>query len=120
VSVNSTVSAGIGVRTPASVAESNFQSILNNPKFQELVSTRSRFGWSLSILMLVIYLGLIFLVAFDKPLLAQKFGGNTTSLGLVLGLAVIIAAFVLTAIYVVRANGRYDDLTDQVKQEMGR
>jgi len=58
-------------------------------------------------------------VAFDKPLLAQKVGGGTTSLGIVLGLGVIITAFLLTAVYVVRANGRYDDLTDQVKREMG-
>jgi len=83
------------------------------------VRTRSRFGWTLSILMLVIYLGFILLVAFNKPLLALKVAGGTISLGIVLGLGVILTAFFLTAIYVIRANGRYDDLTDQVKREMG-
>ncbi len=117
--VNTTAPAGLGSRVDGGATGSNFQSILQSPRFQELVTTRSRFGWSLSILMLVIYLGFILLVAFDKPLLAQKIGGGTTSLGIVLGLSVIISAFVLTAVYVVRANGRFDALNDQVKQEMG-
>ncbi len=117
--VNTTAPAELGGRVDGNATGSNFQSILQSPRFQELVTTRSRFGWSLSILMLVIYLGFILLVAFDKPLLAQKIGGGTTSLGIVLGLGVIITAFLLTAIYVIRANGRYDDLTDQVKREMG-
>jgi uncharacterized membrane protein (DUF485 family) len=118
--VNTTAPAASGGRVAAGVAGSNFQSILQSPSFQELVKTRSRFGWILSILMLVIYLGFILLVAFDKPLLAQKIGGGTISLGIVLGLGVILTAFALTAVYVIRANGRYDDLTDQVKREMGQ
>ncbi len=117
--VNTTAPAGLGGRVAAGTTGGNFQSILQSPKFQQLVTTRSRFGWTLSILMLLIYLGFILLVAFDKPLLAQKVAGGTISLGIVLGLGVIITAFVLTAIYVVRANGRFDDLTDQVKREMG-
>ncbi len=117
--VNTTAPAGLGGRVASDGAGSNFQSILQSPRFQELVTTRSKFGWTLSVLMLVVYLGFILLVAFDKQLLAQKFGGGTTSLGIVLGLGVIITAFVLTAIYVFRANGRFDDLTDQVKREMG-
>lgn len=117
--LNTTAPAGLGGRVTANMPGSNFQSILQSPKFQELVSTRSKFGWTLSILMLFIYLGFILLVAFDKPLLAQKIAGGTTSMGIVLGLGVIVTAFVLTAVYVVRANGRFDDLTDQVKREMG-
>jgi len=117
--LNTTAPAGLGGRVAAGATGSNFQSILQSPKFQELVTTRSKFGWTLSILMLVIYLGFILLVAFGKPLLAQKVGGGTTSLGIVLGLGVIFTAFLLTAVYVIRANGRYDDLTDQVKREMG-
>jgi uncharacterized membrane protein (DUF485 family) len=117
--VNTTAPAGLGGRVAAGAEGSNFQSILQSPSFQELVTTRSKFGWTLSILMLFIYLGFILLVAFDKALLAQKIGGGTTSLGIVLGLGVIISAFVLTGIYVVRANGRFDSLNDQVKREIG-
>ncbi len=120
-SVNATAPAALGGRTAAGANTSNYQNILRNPKFQELVSSRGKFGWTLSVLMLVIYLGFILLVAFDKPLLAQKIAsGSSISLGIVLGLGVILSAFVLTGVYVVRANGRFDDLTEQLKQEMGR
>ena len=102
------------------VGASNYQSILRHPSFQELVASRNRLGWTLSLLMLFIYLGFILLVAYDKPLLAQKVGGGTTSLGIVLGLGVILCAFVLTGVYVVRANGRFDELTEQLKREMGQ
>ena len=73
-------------------------------------------GWSsvqiylgLTFAMLVIYYGFIGLIAFGKPLLATKVAG-TASLGLVLGVGVIVFAFVLTGIYVVRANTRFDTL----------
>lgn len=92
--------------------------ILRNPKFQELVRTRSGFAWTLSAVMLAIYLGFIFLVAFAKPLMAMKVGGGVTSLGIVLGLVVIVSAFLLTGIYVRRANSRFDDLTRDLTKEL--
>ncbi|MBV8911733.1 MAG: DUF485 domain-containing protein [Acetobacteraceae bacterium] len=93
--------------------------IMNNPRYQELVRSRNGLAWTLSIAVLAIYLGFIFLVAFDKPLLATKVSGTTT-LGIVLGVVVIVLAFLLTAIYVVRANGRFDELTDEIKREAVR
>ncbi len=92
--------------------------ILRNPKFQELVRTRSGFAWTLSAVMLAIYLGFIFLVAFAHDLMAMKIGGGATSLGIVLGLVVIVSAFLLTGIYVQRANSRFDDLTRDLAKEI--
>ncbi|MCJ2129935.1 DUF485 domain-containing protein [Methylobacterium sp. E-045] len=94
--------------------------IAQNPRFKELVHERTRFGWTLTILMLLVYFGFIGLIAFDKSLLALKIGSATTSLGLILGVAVIIFAFILTGIYVQRANGRFDDLTAALKRDLGR
>ncbi len=84
-----------------------------NPQFQRLESTRRRFGWTLAIIMLVIYYGFIALVAFAPSVIGQSVGGSIT-IGLVLGVAVILSAIVLTGIYVVRANGQFDDLQGQV------
>ena len=67
--------------------------------------------------MLVIYFGFILLVAFAKPLLAMKIGGGVTSLGILLGLGVIISAFVLTGIYVYRANSYFDQHTRNLTRE---
>ena len=99
------------------MAIGNHDKVLQNPRFQELVRQRSSFAWSLSIAMLVIYFGFILLVAFAKPLLAMKIGGGVTSLGILLGLGVIIAAFVLTGIYVYRANSEFDELTRNLTRE---
>lgn len=118
--VNATAATAVEGRMTADVDASDYQAILRNPDFQTLVSSRNRFVWMLSVLMLVIYLGFILLVAFGKPLLAQKIAGGTTSLGIVLGLGVIFSAFILTGIYVIRANGRFDELTERLKREVGR
>lgn len=94
--------------------------IAQNPHFKELVHERTRFGLILTGIMLVIYFGFIGLIAFDKALLATKIGSATTSLGLILGVAVIVLAFILTGIYVQRANGRFDDLTAKLKRDLGQ
>jgi uncharacterized membrane protein (DUF485 family) len=92
--------------------------IMRSTKFQELVAVRSGFAWTLSAAMLVIYFGFILLVAFARPLMAMKVGAGVTSLGIVLGLGVIVAAFVLTGIYVARANTRFDALTRDLNREI--
>ena len=94
--------------------------IINNPKFQELVRERSSFAWTLSIIMLVIYYGFVLLVAFGKGFLATKIGGGVTSVGILIGLGVIISAFVLTGIYTQRANSRYDELTEKLRRDLAR
>jgi uncharacterized membrane protein (DUF485 family) len=100
------------------MATRDYDRVLQSPRFQELVRQRTRFAWTLSIVMLVIYFGFILLVAFAKPLLAMKIGGGVTSLGILLGLGVIIAAFVLTGIYVYRANSEFDELTRNLTREL--
>ena len=96
------------------------QQLIMRDNFQLLVKKRNSLAVVLSVITLAIYLGFIFLVAFDKPLLATKVAGGTTTLGIVLGLVVIVSAFVLTAIYVVRANGRFDELTASLVREYDR
>ncbi|MBV1798058.1 DUF485 domain-containing protein [Siccirubricoccus sp. G192] len=100
------------------MADGAYRRVLGNPKFQELVRTRSGFAWTLAVIMLVIYLGFILLVAFAHDLMAMKIGGGVTSLGIVLGLVVIVSAFLLTGIYVHRANTRFDDLTRDLTKEL--
>jgi len=95
--------------------------IERNPKFQELVAARKSLGWRLSGVMLAIYFGFILLVAFNKDLGnllgTPLYSGAVATVGIVIGLLVIISAFVLTGIYVAKANKRYDDLTRQIVEE---
>jgi len=88
--------------------------IQRDPNYQALKSKRSRFGWWLAVAMMVVYYGFILLVAFDKPFLATRLGSGVTTIGMPIGLAVIVFTIVITGIYVNRANGEYDRLTDAI------
>ena len=93
------------------------EKILKNPKYQELQSKRNSFGWLLAILMLIVYYGYIALIAFNKPFLAQPLGAGVTSVGIPIGLGVIIFTIVITGIYVSRANSEYDTLTKEILED---
>ena len=91
--------------------------ILKNPKYQELQSKRNSFGVLLSILMLVVYYGYIALIAFDKPFLAKPLGQGVTTLGIPIGLGVIVVTILITGLYVRRANSEYDRLTAEILKD---
>ena len=92
------------------------QRIASHPKYQELKAKRSRFGWWLTALMMIVYYGFIVLVAFDKEFLAQRLGEGVTTLGMPIGLGVILFTIVITGIYVRRANSEFDDMTEEIKK----
>ena len=91
--------------------------IANDPRYQQLKSSRSTFGWWLTLAMLVVYYGFILLVAFDKPFLATRLGQGVTTVGMPIGLGVIVFTIVITGIYVRRANREFDALTEQIVKE---
>jgi uncharacterized membrane protein (DUF485 family) len=84
--------------------------IQGDPNYQSLVKERTSFGWTMSIITLVLYFGYITIVAFAPSLIAAKISGDIT-VGIILGAGLIVLSILLTGIYVVRANSRYDDLT---------
>ncbi|MEP7327760.1 MAG: DUF485 domain-containing protein [Betaproteobacteria bacterium] len=88
-----------------------------NPKYHELRHKRNILGWTLTAMMLIVYFGYIALIAFDKPFLAQPIGNGVTTLGIPIGLGVIIFTIVITGIYVRRANGEFDRLTAEILAE---
>jgi uncharacterized membrane protein (DUF485 family) len=90
--------------------------IAAHPKYKELKAKRSSFGWTLTILMMVVYYGFIGLVAFDKSFLAQKMGAGVMTIGMPIGFGVIVFTVLITGIYVRRANSEYDDLTEEIKK----
>ena len=88
--------------------------IASHPKYQELKAKRTRFGWWLTLAMMVVYYGFILLVAFNKPFLSQRLGEGVMTIGIPIGFGVIVFTIVITAIYVKRANKEFDDLTAEV------
>lgn len=93
--------------------------VKSNPKYHELVSKRSTFAWTLTVIMLVIYYGFVLIIAFNKEFLSQPlWSGSTTTVGIPIGIGVIVSAFVLTGIYVFRANSEFDRLNREIKEEV--
>ncbi|MGE5545264.1 MAG: DUF485 domain-containing protein [Solirubrobacterales bacterium] len=100
-----------------SVSADTGRRIQGNPKFHELVRKRSTFAWTLTIIMLAIYFGFIFLIAYGKDFLGTSLAGGVTTIGLPIGVGVILCAIVLTGIYVRRANTEFDELSRQIIEE---
>ena len=90
-----------------------------NPDYQELIAKRSGFSIKLSIAMLVVYFTFILTIAFNPSALGTPISADSvTTIGIPIGIAVIIFAFVLTGIYTSRANGEFDDLANKVKNSL--
>ena len=91
--------------------------IKNNPDYQELVSKRSGFAIKLSISMLVVYFTFILTIAFNPSALGTPISADSvTTIGIPIGIIIIIFAFILTGIYTKRANSEFDDLNNKIKQ----
>lgn len=92
--------------------------IESNPHYIQLVRDRTRFGWTLTLAMLVVYYGFILLIAFNKEALSIPLGGGVTTTGIPVGLFVIVFTVIITGIYVRHANGKYDELTAAIHREL--
>jgi uncharacterized membrane protein (DUF485 family) len=88
--------------------DTDLEAVARDPRYLDLVRRRGRFTWLLTAAMLVVYFGFVLLIAFDKSLLARPIGAGVTSLGIPVGIGVILFAILLTGLYVRRANSEYD------------
>jgi uncharacterized membrane protein (DUF485 family) len=89
-----------------------------NPKYHRLVSTRSVYSIIMTICVMLVYYGYILLIAFNKEWLGTKLAaGMTTSVGIPLGVGVIVTTIILTNIYVRRANTEFDTLNAEIIKE---
>lgn len=99
--------------------DSVYQRIEQHPQFRELVGKRDRFAWLLSAIMLGLYLAFILLIAFEPHLLGTRISeGSTTTWGIPMGIGLILSAFILTGIYVKRANSEFDRLNQAILDEV--
>src|SRR5262245_47791907 len=93
------------------------QRIRQNPKFAELVARRTRFALVLSLFVLVPYYSFMMVVAFNPALLHQTFGEGVVTIAWPLGAVLVIGSWLLTGIYIRRANGEFDEMTQDVLKE---
>jgi uncharacterized membrane protein (DUF485 family) len=93
--------------------------MLDSSEFKELVRRRWTISVVLTLVLFLTYYGYIVMIAVDKPFLAQKIG-EVTTLGIPLGVGVIIVSWALTAIYVVWANRVHDGEVRRLKDKVER
>ncbi len=93
--------------------------MLESEDFKRLVRGKWTISIVLTILLFIVYYGFIILIAVDKPFLATKIGEYTT-LGIPIGVGVIVAAWVLTGVYVNWANRVQDVEVARLKAGLNR
>ncbi|MCX7760097.1 MAG: DUF485 domain-containing protein [Hydrogenothermaceae bacterium] len=93
------------------------EKIKSDQDFQKLVSERNRVMIVLTVAELIVYFGFILLVAFNKEFLASKLGDGVITIGIPIGIGVIVVSFILTGIYVYIANRDYDELSEKIKKK---
>jgi uncharacterized membrane protein (DUF485 family) len=94
------------------------EKIKNNPSYQELLAKRGPFAWKLTILMLVVYYAFILTIAFSPVTLGTALGDGVTTIGIPVGIIIIIFSFILTGIYTNRANSEFDKLVESIKEDV--
>lgn len=94
------------------------EKIKANPNYQKLTSERGAFAWKLTITILVVYYAFILLIAFSPETLGASISGGMATVGIPVGIAIIVFAFALTGIYVKRANSEFDELLNKVKEDV--
>jgi len=93
--------------------------VKHDPNFKELIKKRTKFAWTLTISILVVYFSFILTIAFKPSLLATPINSSSvTTIGIPIGIFVIVFSFILTGIYVRRANSEFDALTTKIKENL--
>jgi uncharacterized membrane protein (DUF485 family) len=95
------------------------RALLDSAEFHDLVASRWRVSLVLSALLFALYYGYIILIAVNRALLSRRIG-EVTTLGIPVGAAVIVGAWLLTAAYVVWANRYYDGEAARLRERAGR
>lgn len=95
-----------------------YERMRENPKFQELVAKRGRYAWTLAAIVLTMFYGFVMVVAFAPTSLGQPIAeGSRWTVGVVVELFMFIFFWVLTALYVHKANTEFDTLSQEIVKD---
>ena len=95
-----------------------YERMRSNPKFVALVARRSRFAWTLAFVVLAVFYGYVLLVAFRPASLGAPVAeGAALTVGVAFELFMFGFFWLLTALYVRRANREFDARTAEIVAE---
>lgn len=92
--------------------------IRQHPKFAQLVAKRTRFAVVLSLVVLVPYYTFMLLTSLQPQLFAATIGeGSVITIGWPIAALIVVGGWLLTGVYINRANGEFDALNEEVLNE---
>ncbi len=95
-----------------------YERISRHPKFAEMVAKRNRFAIFLSAVIVVVYLGFVLLASLWPATFAAPIAeGWVWPIGITVGWSVLLFSFLMTGIYVIRANSEFDDLNRNILED---
>lgn len=93
--------------------------VLAHPKFRAMAKQKAILGWTFSAIIFFVYVAYIWVIGTDPQLFATKVSEDgITTWGIYVGIFVILFSFLITAIYVVIANGKFENMTQEVVKEV--
>lgn len=90
--------------------------ILQDSDFRELKSSKWKVSIILGSIVAILYFGFVLLMAYNKPLFANKVLG--IYVGIPIGVFVLVSTILVTVVYVLWANSNYDVLVERVKEKI--
>ena len=97
-----------------------YDKIKADVEFQTLVKRRKRFSLLLTSIVLTIYFGFILTIAYAPHIFAGLISDNgVITVGIPVGIGVIVVSFILTGIYVKKANHEFDAILNRLKDDVG-
>jgi uncharacterized membrane protein (DUF485 family) len=97
----------------------NLERFTSSPAYQELIAKRNKIIWPLAVLTFGSYFAFILAIAFSPASLGKPLGGGPVSIGILLGLALILFNFLITFLYVRAANRDLEPLIARVQAQKG-
>lgn len=93
------------------------QEILQDPEFQAFARRKNAVSFWLTLITVAVYFAFIGMMAFGSEFMSHKIG-NATTIGIPIGMGVILVSWLLTGLYVRWANGTYDAMVARMRAKV--
>ncbi len=92
--------------------------IRNHPKFAEMVGKRTRLAILLSLVVLVPYYTFMLLTSLQPQLFTAKISeGSVITIGWPIAALIVIGGWLMTGVYISKANGEFDALNEEILKD---
>lgn len=93
--------------------------VLAHPQFRSMAAQKSVLGWIFSAVIFAVYVSFIWIIGTNPQLFAEKVNPDSViTWGIYIGVFVIVFSFVITGVYVLIANGRFEKMTQTVVDDV--